>query len=187
MVTVSIIGTAGKNYLDKMDLKLYNKMLTQSKFIIENIFNLKPENIILVSGGAAWSDHLVIDLFLESYIKKAKIFMPINWDSTKKQYMESNHKFDCGKTSNDLHKKFSQKIGRNSLEDIQNGINKGLEINNKFWGFFNRNTQVAKSDYLIAFSWSTKGEPNDGGTKDTWNKSISEHKIHVDLNKLQIN
>jgi hypothetical protein len=48
-------------------------------------------------------------------------------------------------------------------------------------GFHKRNTEIAKADILIAFSWSSKDYPTNGGTADTWKKSESSRKIHVNL------
>lgn len=179
MVSVAIIGTAGRSDLNKLNLELYQKMVSKSKYIIQNIFKLKPENIILISGGAAWSDHIIIDLFLESYTKNGLIYMPTRWEN--KKYLETSYKYDIGITSNNLHKKFSDKTGKKSLSEIQEAINRGLKINTNFMGFFNRNSQVAKADYIIAFSWSDTGKPSDGGTKNTWDKSKSKSKIHINL------
>jgi len=55
-------------------------------------------------------------------------------------------------------------------------------LNTESHGFHNRNSQVAKSDYVIAFTWG-KEEPEDGGTLDTWNKSKGK-KIHISLQEL---
>ena len=39
---------------------------------------------------------------------------------------------------------------------------------------------VAKSDYLIAFTWNKGNVPKDGGTLNTWNK-CKNNKIHISL------
>jgi hypothetical protein len=50
-------------------------------------------------------------------------------------------------------------------------------------GFHNRNTSIAKSDYIIAFTWG-KEQPEAGGTLDTWKKACGE-KVHVSLGELE--
>ncbi len=184
-VTVSIIGTAGRK-LDgfKMNTKVYNSMINKAKDIIENTFKLDPAKITLVSGGAAWSDHVAVDLFQSDYVKNAKLYLPTEWDAQNKKYHEADDMYDSGKTSNYYHKLFSTKVQRNTLQDIDSAIKKGLVVNTNHKGFKTRNTQVAKSDYLIAFTWGSGSEPNDGGTLDTWNKSNSKFKYHVNLSKI---
>ena len=59
MTRVSIVGTAGRgpDFL-KMSKVIYRKMLEKARDVIKNEFMLKPENIELVSGGAAWAGKL---------------------------------------------------------------------------------------------------------------------------------
>lgn len=53
---IAIIGTAGRGEDGKrMNLDLYNRMIRKSEEIITQYFKLNWSNIILVSGGAAWS------------------------------------------------------------------------------------------------------------------------------------
>lgn len=54
-------------------------------------------------------------------------------------------------------------------------------------GFHARNTLIADSQNLIAFSWSDGDCPTSGGTLDTWTKSTAEYKIHLPLNSLKAN
>jgi hypothetical protein len=185
MKTVSIIGTAGRK-LDKykMTSKLYDKMLLEAKNIIQKTFKLDPAKVILVSGGAAWSDHIAVDLYLQKFVTRAKLYLPCDWDFKNKKHLENNSSFDPGKAANYYHEYFSQKLKRNTLGDIDTAITQGLEIDTKYKGFKTRNNQVALSDYIIAFTWSITSEPNDGGTKDTWDKSNSKFKVHVNMDKL---
>ena len=47
-------------------------------------------------------------------------------------------------------------------------------------GFHERNSHVATSDYLLAFTWGSGDVPMEGGTMDTWKKSRGR-KCHVSL------
>lgn len=183
MTTVSVIGTAGRKNKHKLNNELYDKMINKVKDIIENKFNLNPNNITLVSGGAAWCDHLAVNLFLDNYVKNSTLYLPCDWNFKNKKYLESINMYDCGKVANSYHYYFSEKLGKNTLHEINDAISNGLSINTKYYGFKNRNTQVAISNYLIAFTFSKGNEPDDGGTKDTWNKSNS-NKIHICLDEL---
>jgi hypothetical protein len=185
MINVAIIGTAGrdKTVSKEMTSELFTKMIKKSKDIIENTFHLDPSTVILVSGGAAWSDHIVIKLFMENYISNGLLYLPAQWDSNNKKYAEDT---SCGKISNYYHKMFSNKIKTNTLEEIDSCIKNGLMIDVQFPGFFQRNSEIAKSDYLIAFSWSDLDYPTTGGTADTWKKTKTINKIHIPLNNLSI-
>ena len=181
MTTLSVIGTAGRNNQDKLSIGLYYSMVEKCKDIIQNHFGLNPKNIVLVSGGAAWADHVVVDLFLSQYVTSALLYLPCKWDSEKKQYQNCK----TGTTANHWHKKFSAITNKNSLEEIDDAIKKGLKMNIEHHGFLARNTLVAKSEYMIAFSWSGTNEPEYGsGTADTWAKSNTGNKIHISLQGL---
>lgn len=179
---ISIIGTAGRSKTDFLTKDIYKKMVKKTKEIIEKVFNKDPENVFLVSGGAAWSDHIVINLYLENYITTGRLYLPAEWDFNNKRYLEVD-KYNYGKHSNYYHKLFSKEVGKNTLEELDFSIKKGLEIDIQNLGFKNRNLKIAESDYLIAFSWG-KTYPSSPGTLDTWNKSKSTNKIHVSLHDL---
>lgn len=82
-------------------------------------------------------------------------------------------------------------MGYNTIDDFKfDSINikdeKGLILGSCKGGFKNRNTFVAESEYLIAFTFG-KDKPTDGGTLDEcselWNKCKGK-KIHVDISNL---
>ena len=69
MVTVSIIGTAGrKSDGSKLNPKIFVDMVKTALDTIKNVWKL--EDVELVSGGAAYADHVAVKLFLEQKIKK---------------------------------------------------------------------------------------------------------------------
>ncbi len=197
MVRIGIIGTAGrKEDKLKMSKDLYDKMKSFVIKIIDEILKLesnKESQLILVSGGAAWSDHLAVTLFLQDIEnenqRKLQLYLPCEWDSDKKQFIDLGI-FDpyknSGGTSNYYHKLFTEKMGHNTLEDLHLAIQKGANVKTEK-GFYARNSLVANDvDYLIAFTWGqSKEEPKDGGTLHTWNCCPKEvKKIHVPLSLL---
>lgn len=119
MITVAIIGTAGRKLdIYKMNSEIYNKMIEKTKEIIEKIFRLDPIKIKLISGGAAWSDHIVIDLFLSNYISQSKLYLPCEWNSINNKYQETNTIYDIGKTANYYHKQFRYSLTLNNFNII---------------------------------------------------------------------
>ena len=184
MITVSIIGTSGRGCLNVMDKKTYKKIIIKAKNIIENHFKLDPKNICLVSGGAAWTDHVVVKLYLDKYVSNALLYLPCEWDQVNKKYVDyiQDH-HNVAHIANQYHELFSQKMKYNTLHEIQKAINQGLKINTNNYGFKNRNMQVAKSDYLIAFTWNRK-VPQKGGTAHTWKNTKTHQKIHINLHDL---
>ena len=117
--------------------------------------------------------------------------MPCSWisDNLASRYEDNDKKHwsvNPGRVANSYHDKFSKEIGCNTLEEIEQAKQMGAQIINGVHGFHARNTNIAKSDYLIAFTWSNSNTPIAGGTLDTWNKCTS-HKIHVSLYDLTRN
>ncbi len=183
-ITVSIIGSAGRNnIIYKLSKDIYGKMIKESKDIINEIKRVNSTNdIILVSGGAAFSDHIAVDLFLSKFVDKLTLHIPCDWDSENKEFFDIGKKNwidNPGGTSNYYHTLFSTRFNKKSLEEIDTAITQGAIINSKNRGFHNRNNMVAKSDYVIVFS-TGKNEPETGGTLYTWGKCMGE-KIYICL------
>lgn len=200
-ITVSIIGTSGKKSEPRnamLNADLYNKMVERARAIIEEIrgdrnmnFPIKAsaKKLTLVSGGSSWADHVAVTLFLEGESNDLVLHLPCEFDVNSKKFADDGRydwRVNPGRTLNHYHKLFSDKIERDTLNDIslstQLNTPAQLVISNSF---HSRNTKVATSNILIAFSWSTTGEPDDGGTLDTWNKApMNTKKIHVSLDRL---
>lgn len=93
----------------------------------------------------------------------------------------------AGDTLNNLHEAFNKKMENelNSGTDLLCAQALGADLNCNYPGFLNRNLQVAKSEYIIAFTWGNScNSPKEGGTKHTWDHCLSPHKIHIPLSTL---
>lgn len=175
MVIISVIGTAGRDKNANYTSELFTKMVRAAKYIMRNL-----TDITLVSGGAAWADHIAVRLYLEGFVSKLILHLPCEWDNN--QYIDYgvyDWKTNPGKTSNYYHRKFSSILGVDTLQEINEAIKKGAEVH-IHKGFHLRNNPVAICDYMIAFTWSPTNVPADGGTLDTWNKCVS-NKYHISL------
>lgn len=197
MSTIAIIGTAGRGADGKkLSLAIYEKMLVVAQTLIQNyeVFGKFPT---IISGGAAWSDHLAVSLFLEGIALKLKLYLPCKFDKKKKQYHDTgviDWKTNPGGTSNYYHKLFSDKIGRDSLEELANAIEMGAEVVIG-GGMFDRNALVAKeATHVISFTFGDKEVLADGGTANTMlaylkNREaagLSNGSYHVDLNTMKV-
>jgi hypothetical protein len=89
---------------------------------------------------------------------------------------------------NELHETFSKALGRSSLEDLSQAKQKpGATLDTSSRGFFARNINVGRADYLIAFSAGSGSRPTDGGTAHTWRNSTTalNRRRHIPLQALQ--
>jgi len=148
--------------------------ITLKKYIdqIIELNNIQYSDIELISGWSTWIDHLAILLYFEYYYLGIKLTLYLQTESYKDTFKEDNP----NKLLNILHNNFSKKCNINSIEQINKAIKLGAQYK-IYNGFFERNTYVAKTDMMIAFTFG-KDKPSSSGTKDTWNKFKYSNKVH---------
>jgi len=188
IITVSIIGSASskgniqwENLLNK---KTWEKLCQQAEDYISSHISNQWSNIHLISGGAAWCDHIAIYLYLKHLDSHLTLHFPCKWDSTQKRFInngQSHWAANPGKLANSYHRSFTQKISEDTLGQIQLAIDKGAIIYDHYKGFHDRNSAVGKSQHMIAFSFSQTNEPTDGGTSHTWKHSKCPNKKHFTI------
>lgn len=190
-VRVSIIGTAGrKEDARKMNRALFHRMVETAQEIITGTFRLKNSDVVLVSGGSAWADHVAVRLWLESAAAAS------TEEEEEEQPLPEEEEEDgggllfmpdsaTGATLNELHRAFSAAMagGFHSRADLLRAWALGAELDCVHPGFLNRNLQIAKSEYVIAFTWGdSPRQPKEGGTKHTWDHCAhATKKVHVPL------
>lgn len=189
---ISIIGTAGRNEdSNKMSKVLFTTVMNHVKHFIINILHLNFNNIILVSGGSAWIDHVAVRLYLENIFSddnnkfaglQLHLPCPIIKDINTNKYIFSPNS-TAGTMLNSLHSNFCNKMGSNfhSIEDIISVQALNAVIISNYNGFLDRNKAVSKSEYIIAYTFNNSNIPKEGGTKHTWDLSKSNHKYHFSL------
>ena len=168
--------------------ELYRLMVEKSAALIEGRFGMKLCSVHLVSGGAAWSDHVAVTLFLEDRVAGLTLYLPCPLMTGEPPSFASNGsrswKTNPGWLANDRHQSFSVEIGRHTLREIEAARLKGARIVTDYSGFHARNSAIAKNaERLIAFTWGADVAPAAGGTLDTWKKARCE-KVHVSLGEL---
>jgi hypothetical protein len=191
-ITLSIVGTAGRNDdAKRLSRKHFDAMCIVGDALIDQLSESNYPITHLVSGGAAWADHVAVKLFLNKKVPHLKLFLPCEWDwGTFRDTGQEDWKINPGRTLNKYHKQFQMTSGINSLSDIQIAKGEGAELIPTRGGFHGRNAMVAKSDFILACTFGNKHEVKDGGTshcvgcyldrvrkEGIWDKSF-----HYDLN-----
>jgi len=177
MKRVAIIGTANRNYDARMTREVYDMMVDKAAQLISEQFpnGGGGEEIMLVSGGSAWCDHIAVTLFLQKKCSALLLYLPCTFDE----------KFDptsnSGAALNQYHTSFCATTTIDSFAQIKESREKGAILNTASKSFLARNNLVANDlDYAIAFTMSKTKEPNEGGTAYTW-KRIKCKKVHIRL------
>jgi hypothetical protein len=145
------------------------------------------DKIILVSGGAAYCDHLAVELALK-YDIPLELHLPCPWDEKNRQYVD-NGKFhwaqNPGRLANHYHRLFDKawnqahkgkQSDRSSLLDLHRLITKDKAVVKVYKGFHQRNLAVGEVDELYAFCRGDIGESGKGGTFHTWRNSKAPKK-----------
>lgn len=178
---VGIIGTAGrKDDAPRMSRALYEQMYYRAHKEIRT--RVAPSEVILVSGGAAWADHIAVSLRLGKLpYKKLHLHLPALF--VKGKYVGGYG--SPGGTANHYHEKFSAKMGSNTLDGISRALKLlGVE-SHVYKGFHARNLVVADVDFLLAFTFGPGAWPKAGGTSHTWRHSSAAEKLHISLIELE--
>lgn len=195
-ITYAIVGTAGRKEDGKaLTRHHFNAMYAIAEGLLQQINESNYPITHLVSGGAAWADHVAVRLFLDKKVPNLRLFLPDLWDNG--SYHDTGDKDpyrNPGGTANYYHGLFQKKTGINSLSDIQIAQAHGAHLvdrnrHGKMLGFHARNALVAKSDFILACTFGDGHMLKDGGTADTIRKylervrkeGIFDKSFHYDL------
>lgn len=163
MRTIAIIGTAGRDKQHPMNRKHWEYMCHQ---VSEHI---RFEDH-LVSGGAAWADHVAVWAYRNGLCDNLTLHLPapFNGQAYAGGYGTS------GGAANYYHGLFSRMLGIDSLWEIQDALRGGAQCTHQpeargYAAMANRNRLVAEqSDTMLAFTFGSGPVPADGGTRITW-------------------
>lgn len=176
-VSFSIVGTAGrKDDNNRLSFQHFKSMYGISKGLIEILGESNYAPTVLVSGGAAWADHVAVKLFLDGVVKQLRLFLPCPFENGMfKDTGNEDFKLNPGRVANKYHSLFKEKTGINSLSDLVISKERGAEFRVAN-GFYARNGLVAKSDILLAMTFGNKEYVKDGGTAHTVKTYLSRVK-----------
>lgn len=200
-VTVAIIGSAGRGAdASKMTAQLFERMICKAHEIITADWKLQSATVSLLSGGAAWSDHVAVRLFMDGVLESAltetdvklyrhltvRLPCPIDQKSGRAHDSgSSDWRTNPGRSVNQYHRHFTRVLQRDTCQELRLAEALGATLTTHA-GFHKRNDQVAADcDRMIAFSWGDGDAPTDGGTAYTWNKAAGKIRIHVPLASLK--
>lgn len=179
MNRIAIIGTAGRDKSKPMTLALWEWMLADA-------LSRVPSGAHVVSGGAAWADHLAVELFRCGHAGELTLHLPAPFHN--QQFIGPRQ--SAGNAANYYHQLFSKAIGRNTRADIewaaeQPMVNGSFEPEAEGYGaMFARNLKVAACEEMLAYTFGTGDRPADGGTAHTWDRCRGQ-RVHVPLPTLK--
>lgn len=176
---IAIIGTAGRDKNYPLNAKHWDFMCNIVRA------ELEPDDH-LISGGAAWADHVAVWAFRMGLVHSLSLHLPAPmW------YGKYLGDFGTsGGAANYYHEKFSLTMGGGTLDtlaQIGDCIVRGVHytyqpVAHGYKAMAERNKLVAaECDHLMAFTLGLGDEPADGGTKMTWDMASHAERIHFSL------
>lgn len=180
---LAVIGTAGRDKSKPMTKGLWQAMCEDFRGRIE------PGDH-LVSGGAAWADHLAVHAFTQGWVSKLTLFLPAPLGLSGRFVGPPK---SSASAANFYHDRFSREVGIDSLAQIlQAKQMSGVEVTEEFpvpgyGSMFARNKKVANlCNAVVAYTFGQGDTPADGGTLNTWKQIRGGAKIHVALDQLAL-
>lgn len=177
---VAVIGTAGRDKTKPMTHGLWLAMC-------EDLLSRVSPDDELVSGGAAWADHLAVHAMLSGWVRRLTLYFPAPLNNEGFQGPRGS----AASAANFYHHKFSSIIGINSIQELitvstMPGVRTHAEpVAHGYGAMFSRNKKVAQAvNGVIAYTFGEGDQPADGGTLNTWNQIKSADRAHIALDSL---
>ncbi|CAN0092274.1 unnamed protein product, partial [Phaeothamnion confervicola] len=117
MPKIALIGTAGRSAAYPLIPELWEAMTADVNSWIE------PGDV-LVSGGAAWADHLAVHAYLQGWCAGLCLYLPAPLVGGR---FAGPFK-SAGSTANYYHQRFSAVIAEDSLGQVQEAIARGAKV-----------------------------------------------------------
>lgn len=160
MIKIAIVGFSGRQRVCEASEWPFYINLVETE--IEEM-GLPWNDIILVSGGAAWIDHIAVTLALK-WECSLVLCLPAAYDA-------ETGRIDCA-LANKLHEDFGKLIGTDTFEDMKM-VKCERRIGN---GFLDRNKMICDiADIMIGV-----GDVKLGGLRDVWGK-FGKKKLKINI------
>lgn len=207
MAKLAIIGTAGRADDGKRLAADPERYLTRMLDAAREVSKLTGATE-LISGGAAWADHIAVLLFLEDPEHYSlELELPaklIQADAGVRVFDDKgthDFKSNPGAVSNHYHKAFTKAVAKvrpgfssfahfGDIEDVHVGLAAEVRLNIGT-GFLERNLVVAaKAHHCLAMTFGNGKQLKDGGTAHTMSNFLAKRghgaAYHLDLNMLKL-
>ncbi|MBK1669081.1 hypothetical protein CKO28_13665 [Rhodovibrio sodomensis] len=205
---IAIIGTAGrKDDGARLTRHVWEQMLADARQQLADIQVIEgadPATTTLVSGGAAYADHLAVKLYREGLAADLELHLPAELSDNGFVEDPARGRMDAGRVANYYHGQFKSRTGVDGLAELRAAAASGARVEVTH-GFKERNTKVANSaDVLLAYTFgggreitsavpgelayadATAAGLKDGGTADTFGKSRAARlKRHVPIDMIE--
>lgn len=174
---VAVIGTAGRDKSAPMFKNLWDWM-------VADVLRRVGPHTHLVSGGAAWADHLAVEMFLRGRAAGLTLHFPAPFNGEKFVGPDQS----AASAANFYHDRFSQVLRMNTRNQIAVAIERGAQWTAEppapgYAAMFARNRKVSACDGMLAYTFGEGDTPSDGGTKNTWDQCRGI-RVHVSLPRL---
>ncbi len=183
-MTLGIIGTAGRREdASRLTPAHWRMMCCVAQTVVTTLGVTK-----LVSGGAAWADHVAVQLYLDDTVNDLTLHLPARFNMAGSANQFEKHQL--GEVANRYHVAFYHGRKVDSLDEIAMAIKKGATVTEEpagqgFGAFFARNVKVAKAvDTLLAFTFGNGAVLADGGTRHAWDQFATDCQRRFDEAKL---
>ena len=184
-IKLAVVGSAGRGDDARLiNGELYAQMAAALKQVMVQVGPVSH----LVSGGAAFADHLAVGFFLRDLVPGLSLHLPAFYSRSARQYVEPYAK-SSGSISNYWHREFSRKCGGNSLNSISEALSKQGASHKTYMGFDLRNTGIAEeADAIVAFTFGVNASVKHGGSWDTMKQAMARSipTFHVTLKTMEI-
>ena len=183
--SLAVVGSAGRNEdAPLVTPERYSAMAAALRALIAEIGTVER----LVSGGAAFADHLAVGLFLRGEVPKLQLHLPAIFSLSAECFVEPERK-SRGAICNHWHRSFSARCGGNSLAALCRAIESPGAEQKVHFGFSTRNAAVAAdADALVAFSFGKGAEVKSSwGTAETVRMALERNiqTWHIDLHTME--
>ena len=174
---IAVIGTAGRDRTIQMSPKHWD-------FMCSTLAKEIQPNDILVSGGAAWADHVAVWAFGTGLVAGLSLHLPAPFQNGQFK----GGRGTSGGACNYYHELFSRAMDFDSLDHLRQATmlkNINLTTQREASGYsamFSRNKLVAEQcTHMVAFTFGKGDVPEDGGTKMTWDLAVAKDRCHVTI------
>lgn len=162
MCKLAIIGTAGRKEDQGLLTAQHYHRMTEGAIKLISHLEIDPKELLVVSGGAAWSDHVAVNLVLLGVIAPEQLTIylpaPLVYYGFEADDQSNQRKKRTADTANYYHKMFSSKVGIDSLNELNRIKQLGTIFDEEgiVGGFHARNALVARflgtDGHVLAFT-----------------------------------